>query len=86
MTRAEVEAIVGLPPGRYDDAPPGERSEVCFDKSGQFGEDQDSWVSNGGVLGVAYNPDGTVCGKIVEEWEDADKPPLLDRVRRLFGW
>jgi hypothetical protein len=76
MTRAEVEAVLGVPPGDYT---------TIFDlpRSCISGRRLDGWwISNSGELFVDFSPDGLV--------EKTDFRPfgrsLLDRFRAWLGW
>jgi hypothetical protein len=87
MTLAEVEALLGAPPGNY--APP-ELSEVI--EAINAWADADSpeprvetwWSEDGGVI-VTFHPDGTGEGAQFIDVRGG-KPPFLERVRQRFGW
>src|SRR5262245_38143742 len=84
MTRAEVEAVIAMPPGYYDRNKAFENWTTCHEQWGQFGDDQDAWVTDRGVLVVAYSPEGVVCGKVIQLWMPVDAP-FLEGVRRWLG-
>ena len=88
MTEREVEAIVGKPPGWYEQLPEGEHQSYVHDASAEKGVHDSprgySWVSTEGHLGVSLDAAGTVVGVSFTPTRRASRP-LLDRVRRWLG-
>jgi len=77
MTRAEVEAVLGCPPGEYTtgpcDTPPlGSRAFI-----------HDQWLSDTGVIIVLFNDRGRVV--IVEFWP-MRRESFIDRWYRWLPW
>jgi hypothetical protein len=91
MTQAEVEAIIGLPPGDYYGVP----DFIVGSGREQMGlpvhrQDNDSkvaaWCGNMHIICVTFDSDGCVAGSGLWDIELLGKPPtLLDRVRSRLG-
>ncbi len=77
MTRDEVEAILGCPPGDYTtgpcDTPP----------LGSRGFIRDKWLSDTGIIVVLFNDDGRVV--LVEFWSMQNES-FIDRWYRWLAW
>jgi hypothetical protein len=91
-TLAEVEAVVGVPPGDYAEKPGHEYEDWLLHRSG-YPVDQESlrpgyvkyWKSDAGIMRVHFDEeDGLVVEKQFEEYS----PSLSwwERLRQRFGW
>jgi hypothetical protein len=97
MTQAEVEAILGAPPGEYCTG-----ALICaswgndplhFGWNGPGYVDQ-TWTGDDGILKVRFRPDGTVApepvtAKAMIRFQPGvilPPPTLFDRLRGWLGW
>ncbi len=80
MTRAEVEAIIGGPPGDYTPGP-----HLGFTGSFPYAT-CDSWAGNGGMIWVRFDDTGHAHWRQFEEITPLDEPSVIDRVRAWLGF
>lgn len=94
MTRAEVEAALGGPPGVYH--PDGERLAALFRhpatgwewRAAADGEaDGAVWAGRAGAVVIGFDRDGRVADLPALSWVDNGHPPLsfLAKLRRYLG-
>jgi hypothetical protein len=84
LTQAEVEAILGVPPGDYSTVDlrvaPADRYVFPPELRAQ------EWLSDDGCVGIGFGPDGTVAAKHFTPVSVATAHPRLNRSQRRLGW
>src|SRR5262249_32430069 len=84
MTLAEVERVLGGPPGDYSSDPQPTDSYLATTRAG-WGVRWETWVSDEGVVTVHLNDEGRVT-----DWGHAGagltSPGFFDRLRAWLGW
>ena len=80
-TLAEVEAILGGPPGDYTSTPGQKRFRlnVWYERS-------ETWVSDEGMVIVGFDTDGRATGTRSFIGPGVQTPDVLERLRRWLGW
>ena len=88
MTEAEVEDVLGAPPGSHLDLPEGQTVSYVHagaeSKGARDGPKGLSWVSNTGHIGVTFGADGRVTGVAFTPLR-RNNPTWLDRVREWLA-
>lgn len=87
MTEAEVEKVVGLPPGWYEPMPEGEYQVLVHEQAASRGRTSGkgySWVSSRGHLDVNFDDHGKVVG--VSFTPTRHVPSFFERIRRWFSF
>jgi hypothetical protein len=89
MTLADVNLIIGGPPGDYDPGNVGIRVRV-IDGAENFGEnpflEQMYWGGAEYEIGVLLDRDGIVIAKQLTEIVSPRQPTWLERLRKTLGW
>jgi hypothetical protein len=86
MTLAEVEGILGVPPGRYP-ADSGVRwtHGVCLHPESSWGCRYEKWFAGDVLVYVGFREDGTVGVKGFSDVGD-DARSIPERLRQRLGW
>jgi hypothetical protein len=89
MTLADVNLIIGGPPGDYHPGNLGTRVRV-IDGRDDFGEDlrltQMYWSGAEYEIGVLLDRDGIVVARQLTEIASPRQPSWLERLRQTLGW
>jgi hypothetical protein len=81
MTGAEVEALLGGPPGDYTTGPCMVTAMGLWAEGATYRD----WVSDEGSITVAFDPDGRVVGKVFNQVSRMDRGwGPLEQLRRLL--
>jgi hypothetical protein len=100
MTQAEIEAIIGLPPGVYYGRPSVPSNQLDFvhvegkgkvPKDGDDGEDGNfrpsvEWVGHRFSILVDFEQGQATCCRLFELAPPGGSPGMLDRIRSWLGW
>lgn len=91
MTQAEVEAVIGLPPGIYHNQIGGEAltSDVRglpMSRSSDYHRSAEWWGTKHGIF-VAFDKSGAVVGcQLFDVQPPRGSAGLLERIRSWLGW
>lgn len=83
MTQAEVEAILGCPPGDYATRP---WMADAFEEDYQEPDRLETWASDWGYIRVRFDKSDRVSAKELRDQFPIPQPGLLDRLRAWLGW
>lgn len=83
-TLAEVEAILGGPPGDYSTTP-GNPGATRFRLNTRVGDRSRIWISDEGIVIVHFDEEGRYDGS-TQYGPGVCTPGPLDRLRRWLGW